>query len=228
MSAPHRGFLLVLEGPEGVGKTTQVQALVARLRQGGHAPVHAFREPGGTPLGDEIRALVLAQRHMAVAPRAEALLFMAARAQLVAHLQALLDAGALVILDRFFLSTYAYQIVGRGLPEQEVRTANALSIAGLRPDLTVLLAFEDAAIARSRMLARGGLDRMEQESADFHARVTEAFLAAADPTWQHQHPEVGPVARIDADGPPDVVTDRILAALATRWPETFRGLSESE
>ena len=223
-----RGLLLVFEGPEGVGKTTQVQALVERLRRQGCVPVHAFREPGGTPLGDEIRALVLSQQHMAVAPRAEALLFMAARAQLVVHLQELLDEGAIVILDRFFLSTYAYQIVGRGLPEQEVRTANALAVAGLRPDLTVLLAFDDAAVARSRMLARGGLDRMEQESADFHARVTEAFLAAADPAWQRQHPEVGPVARIDADGAPEAVTERILAALGARWPETFRGLIESQ
>jgi dTMP kinase len=225
---PGRGFLLVLEGPEGVGKTTQVQALVARLRDAGHASVHAFREPGGTPLGDEIRTLVLAQQHADVAPRAEALLFMAARAQLVVHAQALLAGGAVVILDRFFLSTYAYQIVGRGLPEDQVRTANALAVDGLRPDLTVLLAFDDAEIARARMLARGGLDRMERESADFHARVTDAFLAAADAAWQRAHPEVGPVARIDADGAPEAVTERILAALGDRWPETFRALRESQ
>ena len=223
-----RGLLLVLEGPEGVGKTTQVQALVARLRDAGHRMVHAFREPGGTPLGDEIRALVLSQQHMAVAPRAEALLFMAARAQLVVHLQALLSEGAIVLLDRFFLSTYAYQIVGRGLPADEVRRANALAVDGLVPDVTLLLAFDDADVARSRMLARGGLDRMEQESADFHARVTDAFLAAADPAWQRAHPEVGPVVRVDADGEPAVVTDRILAALGARWPETFRTPRESQ
>ena len=228
MPGARRGLLLVLEGPEGVGKTTQVQALVAQLRDAGHASVHAFREPGGTPLGYEIRALVLSQQHMAVAPRAEALLFMAARAQLVVHLQALLSEGAIVLLDRFFLSTYAYQIVGRGLPADEVRRANALAVDGLVPDVTLLLAFDDADVARSRMLARGGLDRMEQESADFHARVTEAFLAAADPAWQRSHPEVGPVVRVDADGAPAAVTDRILAALAARWPETFRGLIESQ
>ncbi|MGZ8376155.1 MAG: dTMP kinase [Gemmatirosa sp.] len=221
------GFLLVLEGPEGVGKTTQVAALVQRLQRAGF-DVQTFREPGGTPLGDEIRALVLGPGHADVAPRAEALLFMAARAQLAVELSRRLRAGAVVVLDRFFLSTYAYQIAGRGLPADEVRRANALAVDGLAPDLTLLLTCEDAEVARARMLARGGLDRMEQESADFHARVADAFLAAAEPAWQRAHPEIGPVARIDAVGPPDAVTTRILEALAGRWPETFGMLAESQ
>lgn len=228
MPEARRGLLLVLEGPEGVGKTTQVAALVRRLEADARRPVHAFREPGGTPLGDEIRRLLLAQDHAAVGPRAEALLFMAARAQLVGRVRALVEAGAVVILDRFFLSTYAYQIVGRGLPADDVRRANALAVDGLRPDLTLLLTCDDPDVARGRMLARGGLDRMEREDADFHARVTAAFLAAADPAWQRSHPEVGPVERIDADGAESVVTARILAALGTRWPETFRRLAESQ
>jgi dTMP kinase len=227
MSSGRRGLLLVLEGPEGVGKTTQVAALVRRLQRAGLA-ARTFREPGGTPLGDEIRALVLGPDHPDVSPRAEALLFMAARAQLARELRARLEAREVVVLDRFFLSTYAYQIVGRGLPADEVRSANALAVDGLVPDLTLLLACDDPEVARARMLARGGLDRMEQESADFHARVTDAFLAAADPSWQRAHPEVGPVARVDAGGTPEEVTARILAALEARWPETFGTLAESQ
>jgi dTMP kinase len=220
------GLLLVLEGPEGVGKTTQAAALARRLDEAGVGVV-AFREPGGTALGDEVRRLVLSPEHAPVAPAAEALLFMAARAQLAGRIAALLAEGRVVLLDRFFLSTYAYQIAGRGLPAEEVRRANALAAGGLRPDLTLLLAV-DPGEARSRMLARGGLDRMEREDADFHARVTEAFLAAADPAWQAAHPEVGPVSLVEAGGAAETVTARIVETLVARWPETFRPLAESQ
>jgi dTMP kinase len=221
-----RGRLLVLEGPEGVGKTTQVARLRDRLAAAGVA-VRSYREPGGTPVGDEIRSLLLDPVSRDIAPRAEALLFMAARAQLLARVEADLAGGTTVLLDRFFLSTYAYQIVGRGLPADEVRRANRLAVGDVVPDLTLLLAC-DLAVARGRMLARGGLDRMEREDASFHDRVTAAFLAAADPTWQRDHPEVGPVARVDAAGTEDEVTARLADALAERWPETFRPLLESQ
>jgi dTMP kinase len=222
-----RGRLLVLEGPEGVGKTTQASALVGVLTRQLAGRVQAYREPGGTPLGDEIRALLLNPDEVRIEPRAEALLFMAARAQLACRIESQLTAGVTVVLDRFFLSTYAYQIVGRGLPAAEIRSANALAVGDLRPDLTVLLTC-DLAVARSRMLARGDLDRMELEGVDFHERVTTAFLAAADPDWQKAHPEVGPVVRVEAAGSTGDVTARILAVLADRWPETFLPLAESQ
>ena len=220
-----RGRLLVLEGAEGAGKTTQVARLVRRLAAAGVAG-EPYREPGGTPLGDEVRALLL-DPGREVAPRAEALLFMAARAQLAGLLASRLAAGAWVVLDRFFLSTYAYQIAGRGLPADEVRAANRLATAGLVPDLTVLLA-ADPAVARARVEARGGLDRMEQEADGFHARVGAAFLAAADPGWQRDHPEVGPVAAVEAGGTPDEVEARVWALIAGRWPETFQAGTESK
>lgn len=210
----------MFEGAEGAGKTTQVARVVRALGAHGLA-CEQYREPGGTPLGDEVRSLLLDPANV-VAPGAEALLFMAARAQLVARVRARLDAGATVVLDRFFLSTYAYQIVGRGLPADEVRAANRLATGQLVPDLTVLLV-ADPAVARARMVARGDLDRMEREDANFHERVGRAFLAALDPAWQRAHPEVGPVARVDADGPPDEVARRVWALLAARWPESFRG-----
>jgi dTMP kinase len=215
----------VLEGAEGVGKTTQVRRLADRLEAQGVA-CRSFREPGGTPLGDEIRALLLAPG-AEVGSRAEALLFMAARAQLLERVEALLAEGVTVVLDRFFLSTYAYQIVGRGLPPELVRAANELATGRLVPDLTLLLSC-DPDVARRRMLARGGLDRMELEEAGFHERVAAAFLAAADPAWQRRHPEVGPVVRVDADGTPDAVAGRVMGVLAERWPETFRVPRESD
>jgi dTMP kinase len=214
----------VFEGAEGVGKTTQVARLVRRLAAAG-VPCEQYREPGGTPLGDEVRGILLDPGNV-VAPRAEALLFMAARAQLIARVCARLAEGVSVVLDRFFLSTYAYQIAGRGLPPDDVRAANRLATDGVVPDVTVLLV-ADLALSRARMIARGDLDRMEREDAAFHARVGQAFLAAADPAWQRAHPEVGPVARVDADGTPEAVAERVWALLAGRWPETFRSGAES-
>ena len=208
-AAAGRGLLLVLDGPEGVGKTTQVARVRERLAAAG-VRVESMREPGGTPLGDEIRELLLSPASAEMAPRTEALLFMAARAQLMTRVESRLREGVNVLLDRFFLSTYAYQIVGRGLPAEDVRVANRLATAGLMPDLTILLAC-DLDVARERMLARGELDRLEREDVDFHARVTNAFLAAADPLWQRAHPEVGPVVRVDGEGAEDAVTRRIVA-----------------
>jgi len=219
------GKLLVFEGAEGVGKTTQVARLAARLEALG-VPAERYREPGGTPLGDEIRELLLNPVSRDITPRAEALLFMAARAQLVAHIASRLREGAIVLLDRFFLSTYAYQISGRGLEGPLVRDANQLAVGGLTPDLTLLLA-GDPQVAEERVRSRGGLDRMEQEDRAFHDRVSAAFLAAADPVWQAAHPEVGPIERIDADDSVDGVGARIDRALAARWPETFSRLDES-
>jgi dTMP kinase len=221
-----RGLLVVFEGAEGVGKTTQVGRLLDRLAAAG-IPAARLREPGGTPLGDEIRRLLLDPASGTVLPRAEALLFMAARAQLMATVRGRLDAGDVVLLDRFFLSTYAYQIAGRGLPERHVREANALAVDGLVPDLTLLLACDPAA-TRTRLAARGGLDKMEREDEAFHARVARAFLEAADPDWQRAHPEAGPIVRIEGDGAVDVVARRIAGALMERWPETFSPLGESQ
>jgi dTMP kinase len=117
-------------------------------------------------------------------------------------------------------------VVGRGLPLEPVRQANRLAVGDLVPDLTLLLTGDPDAMA-ARVRARGALDRMERAGDDFHARVASAFADAADPAWQAAHPEVGPVARIDAGGTPEAVTARIVAALAARWPETFRPLVES-
>ena len=192
-----RGRFVVLEGGDGVGKTTQLPRLVAALERQGHV-VRAIREPGGTAAGDAIRALLL-DPATALVPAAELLLFLAARAQVVA--------------DRFFVSTYAYQAAGHGLDLSQVRVATALATGGLVPDLTLVLRL-DAAAAAARRTARGDADRMERHGAPFAARVAAAYEAALDPAWQARHPECGRLVGIDADAPAEVVTTRLLDAIA--------------
>jgi dTMP kinase len=218
-AAPGSGRLLVFEGPEGAGKTTQIDRLAAWLRERGRA-VRVVREPGTSPVGQRIRELVLDPEHD-VTPGAEALLFLAARAELVEReLRPALAAGELVLADRFFLSTYAYQVAGRGLPEGEVRAANRLATGGLVPDLTLLLTLP-VAEGMARAARRRSFDRMEQAGAAFHERVARAFTCYAAPEWQATHPEAGCVCPVDATGDEDAVFARILAELARQWGETF-------
>src|SRR5579862_8111730 len=123
------GRLIVFEGSEGAGKSTQIGLLASWLTQAGRKNV-VVREPGGTPLGDEIRRILL-EPGGDVSPRAEALLFMASRAQLVERVvRPALDGHEVVLVDRFFLSTYAYQGAGRGLSEDDLRAANHVATGG--------------------------------------------------------------------------------------------------
>jgi dTMP kinase len=218
-----RGVLIVFEGGEGSGKSTQLRRVSAALARRAASHV-CLREPGGTPLGTEVRRLLL-DRRSDIAHRAEALLFMASRAQLVEReIQPALARGDVVLLDRFFLSTYAYQIAGHGLPEDEVRAANRFATAGLTPDLTLLLTFpvtEGLARAARRAAAH---DRMEAMGEPFHRRVAAAFATFADRSWQTDHPECGPIVSVDAEGREEEVTERVNAALAARWPGTFPGV----
>jgi dTMP kinase len=214
--------LIVLEGPEGAGKTTQVRMLAEWLAAAGR-PVFAYREPGGTPVGDEIRKILLDHPGSDIVPRAESLLFMASRAQLVERqIVPALASGAVVLLDRFFLSTYAYQVAGRGLAHDQVGAANRLATAELRPDVTVLLRLP-VEEGMSRVTRRGTQDRIEQAEAGFHQRVASAFEEFASAEWQRAHPEAGPVTIVDARGEVREVFARVLAALDQRWPGSFRG-----
>jgi len=167
------GKLVVLEGTEGAGKTTQIKLLAERLTTAG-IPCVAVREPGGTPVGDDIRDILL-HPEQEITPATEALLFMASRAELIAReiIPSLIE-GRVVLVDRFFLSTYAYQIYGRGLAEDEIRTANKLATAGLVPDITLLFDLSsNEGLARAD--ARGERDRMERADDEFHQRVSKAF-----------------------------------------------------
>jgi dTMP kinase len=211
-----RGRLVVFEGGEGAGKSTQLQRLAARLTHAG-VPHAVHREPGGTPVGDRIRELLL-HSDVPLAPAAEAALFVASRAQLVAAVvKPALAAGQHILLDRFLLSTYAYQIHGRGLPSREVRAGNELATAGLAPDLTVLLRVP-VNEGLSRADKRGAADRFERADRTFHNRVAAAFDSFAEVTWQRAHPECGPIVAVDAMGTPDEVEQRVLDALTTHCP----------
>jgi dTMP kinase len=214
-----QGPLIVFEGPEGAGKSTQLRRVAEWLGQRAR-DVIAVREPGGTVVGDEIRRILL-DPASDIAPRAEALLFMASRAQLVEReIRPALDGGAIVLVDRFFLSTYAYQGVGRGLPEAELRMANAMATNGLVPDLTLLLTMPvETGLARA--MRRGERDRMERAELAFHERVARAFDTFATPEWQRAHPECGPIVLVDATGDERTVFGRAAAALHGRWPDIF-------
>jgi dTMP kinase len=220
-----QGRLVVFEGPEGAGKTTQVARLAARLEDLGVDTV-ALREPGGTQLGDFIRDAVLDPARK-ISAEAEALLFMASRAELVEErIRPSLTRGFVVLLDRFFLSTYAYQIAGRGLPEAKLRAANSLATGGLTPDITVLLELP-AGAGLSRAATRGPRDRMERTGDAFHERVVAAFSEYATPKWQASHPECGPIVRVDASGGVEEVEAKIAAALAAGCPEPFSVLAQT-
>jgi dTMP kinase len=213
------GLLVVLEGPEGAGKTTQLRMLAERLGAQGRSVV-AVREPGGTVVGDEIRRILL-DPASDIVPRAEALLFMASRAQLVEReIRPALERGDIVLVDRFFLATYAYQGVGRGIPEAELQAANATATQGLKPDLTLLMMLP-VETGLSRAIQRGERDRMERAELAFHERVAHAFDTFASDAWQGAHGEVGPIEIVDADGAQDVVFARITKALNAHWPDIF-------
>ena len=181
-----RGRFITFEGGEGCGKSTQVVRLAAALEERG-LKVLLTREPGGTRLSELIRTLLKDEAEDPPVDRAELLLFLAARAQLVRNvITPALEAGTWVISDRFSDSTVAYQGYGRGLPVDFVRQANDFACEGLRPDLTFLLDL-DPATAERRMRGREAAtntsaDRIERAGSGFHARLRRGFLelAAAD------------------------------------------------
>jgi dTMP kinase len=198
-----RGRLITVEGIDGAGKTTVVGALADALRK---RDVVVLREPGGVELSERIRALVK-DPELEVSPRAEALLYAAARAQLVAErLEPLLADGRWVLLDRFVDSSLAYQGAGRGLGVEEVRTLNLFATGGLTPDRTLLLRI-DARAGLARAGGRGeDADRLEREELAFFEATAAAYdaLAAAEPER---------FAVIDAAQEPHAVVRDCLAAL---------------
>ncbi len=220
-----RGRLVVLEGAEGVGKSTQLRLLDEWLTASG-VPHRALREPGGTSLGEEIRHLLL-HRAGDMSSRAEALLYMASRAQLMEEVVLpALGSGEIVVLDRFFLATYAYQAAGRGLPDREIQMANALATQGTAPHLTILLTAPEEERER-RTRARGAPDRLERAGREFHAAVDRAFASFLTPEWQALHPEAGPIVAVSGTGTESEVFDRVRGVLVERWRETFTPSAQS-
>jgi len=205
------GRLITVEGVDGAGKTTLAAGLVEALRARGVTRVEATREPGGVALAERVRALVV-DPALRCDARTEALLYAAARAQLVAErLEPLLSGGAWVVLDRFVDSSLAYQGAARGLGVEEVRALNAFATGGLEPDRTLLLEVE-LATGRARQGARGAAaDRLEREAEPFFAAVAEGYAALAEA-------EPGRIRRLDAGAPPAEVLTAALEAVADLLP----------
>ena len=204
------GRLVTIEGLDGTGKTTLGLALRDALAARG-VEAKLLREPGGVGLSERVRALVK-DPALAVASRAEALLYAAARAQLVAErVRPLLEAGTWVLLDRFVDSSLAYQGGGRGLGVDAVAAINAFGTAGLAPDRTLLLRADPATRAARRDTRGEAADRLELEDEAFFARVAEAYdaLSAAEPER---------IRAVDAAAPPEAVLAAALAALEDLLP----------
>lgn len=199
-----RGVFITLEGADGCGKSTQASLIADALEASGREVVR-LREPGGTPISEKVRALLLDPANDEMVPECELMLYEASRAQLTRQvIEPALARGAVVLCDRYYDSTYAYQAGGRALADALVRRANLLGSCGVVPDRTLVFDLEPA-VAYARATA-GGADRMEAEGLAFQERVRDAYLrlAAEEPSR---------VRVIDASGERDEVAARALAAL---------------
>lgn len=198
-----RGVFITFEGLDACGKSTQMHMLAQALRERGYV-VTETREPGGTPLGEAIREVLLDPRYRGMTPRAEALLYAAARAQLVKEvIRPALEDGQVVLCDRYLDSSLAYQGYGRGLGPDDIITLNVWATECLFPDLTLFLDLNDS--ARAKRLGTT-LDRLEGEDQDFHRRVAEGYKQLL-----RDHPHR--IRRVDARGTPDQVQERVRAVV---------------
>lgn len=201
-------LFITFEGPEGSGKTTQIGLLAADLIERRHR-VFITREPGGTAIGEAVRAVLLNPAHVEMSERAEALLFNAARAQLVDQMiRPALERGETVLCDRYGDSTLAYQGYGHGQPLEPLRRLIAYATGGLVPDLTVYLDLDvRVGLARKRIGAAEEWNRIEEKALAYHEAVRRGYLemAAADPRW----------LVVDAAQPVDAIRQIILQRVLT-------------
>lgn len=209
------GFFLTIEGCEGAGKTTAKAVVLQWLQRAGYDVIET-REPGGTPLAEQLRALVLAKHDEPVSETTELLMVFAARCQnLTSRIEPALAQGKVVVCDRFTDATYAYQGGGRGIDEQRIATLERLVQGDRRPDMTLLLDVEpELGLARAR--ARGAaLDRIEEEAVEFFHRVRQVYLERAA-RFPAQY------VVIDGRQPLALVEAQILSALQTRFSRETR------
>ncbi|MFN8472083.1 MAG: dTMP kinase [Anaerolineae bacterium] len=210
MATETRGMFITFEGAEGSGKSTQARLLALALQNDG-LPVLFTREPGGTPIADQIRHVILTPENTAMVPEAEVLLYSASRAQHVAErIRPALVRGQIVVCDRFADSTMAYQGYGLGLDLAMLRVVTKFATGGLTPDLTIYLDCPvDVGLARKREAARQGgeWNRLDRKPIEYHERVRQGYLELAR-TESHRWQV------IDATGPVESVQDAVHAAVA--------------
>ena len=203
--ATRTGTFITLEGIDGCGKSTQAALLAEKIEAAGREVVR-LREPGGTRISEKVREILLDPENAEMADECELLLYEASRAQLVRQVVVpALERGAVVLCDRFFDSTFAYQAGGRSLDESLVERCNELGCCGVHPDRTLVL---DLDVERALVRATAdGTDRLEAEGVAFQRRVRDAYLRLAEA-------EPARVRLVDADGGVDEVAERIFSALA--------------
>ena len=201
-----RGFFITFEGTDGAGKTTQIQHLSAELRQAGY-DICLTREPGGTPISEQIRDMLLNPDHSEMAATTELLLYAASRAQHVSEvIKPALEAGKIVISSRFADAMVVYQGYGRGLDLERINRLNRIATDGVTPDVTVVLDLPvEIGLQRVRK-HRGGLDRLEREKNEFHQRLRDGYRALAE-----QEPQR--IKIIDAQASPEQVYTQIQGAV---------------
>jgi dTMP kinase len=200
-------MLISFEGPEGSGKSTQLTLLARRLRETGREVIET-KEPGGTPVGEAIRDVLL-HRDVQISPVVELLLYSASRAALVREvIQPALARGAIVLTDRFADASRVYQGLAGGTPPFQVELVTSVATDGLEPDLTVILDL-DPTIGLGRANHRGRLDRLESKDLDYHQRVRQGYLHLA-----RANPDRCVV--VDAQGSEDIVAGAIWSVVAKR------------
>ncbi|MER2134820.1 MAG: dTMP kinase [Arthrobacter sp.] len=211
MSEPRTGLFIAFEGGDGAGKSTQAALLTQTLQDAGRTVLRT-REPGGTPVGEKLRSLVLEHGHGQIDARTEALIFAASRAAHVEQvIQPALGRGEVVVCDRYIDSSVAYQGAGRNLGTGEVRSVNEWATGGLVPDLTVLLDVDPEAGRSRRTASAAAEDRLESEPDGFHGSIRQAFLALAQAS-------PGRYLVLDAAAPVPELAGKILARVQELLP----------
>lgn len=199
----NKGIFITMEGPDGAGKTTQIEMLKSYLESKGY-DIIITREPGGTAISEAVRGIVLNKDYTEMAHMTELLLYASARAQLVAEvIKPALEAGKAVIADRFVDSSAVYQGIGRGLGIDTVYGVNEYALQGIMPDLTIMMDL-DAEVGIARKKNQAELDRMESETIDFHKSVVAGYRELAD-----RFPER--IKKVDATLPIDEIHDIIIS-----------------
>lgn len=205
-----KGIFISLEGPDGAGKSSVLEALIPILEAKGQAFV-TTREPGGVAVAEKIRDVVLDPKHTEIDEKTELLLYIASRRQhLVERILPALDRGEMVLVDRFIDSSVAYQGFGRGLKVVDIDWLNDFATDGLKPDLTLYFDIEaEEGLARIAKSKERGADRLDRESVEWHQRVREGYLSILEK-------EPNRVRKIDASQPLEKVVADTLAVLAER------------
>jgi len=212
----NRGIFLAFEGGEGVGKSTQLRLFASWLEEGG-IPHLVAREPGGTPVGEAIRKILLDRAELDVPAETELLLMLSARAAFVRRIVVpTLDRGEVMVADRYQLSSFVYQGIGRGLGVEVVRQVNTFATGGLQPDLTIVFDISiDEGISRQKKAGKER-DRIEASGRAFLEAVREGYLTLARGDDR--------IVVLDASIPPEELHAQVRKVVQSRFPETFGGI----